>query len=208
MSTKFLWRFLSRRGKIIDVEKGISDVDSFDATGMAHTGFIIRTGFSGENQYMTLNLVRQVRSDGDTSQLRAWSLEQFFIGSGEKDAMLMIPEKRKQIALWNALLKDMTLEPTEVTIGDQTVMRQVVTGGLFTKYHVEAYNLLSDYAFDQTQNCNEHLAKTLTAVIHDKRTQGQVSLNMEMNFKAYEFRLSKFKKWMANKMMGPQHHQR
>ena len=183
---------ISRRGKIVKPKMGVSDVDKFDATGMAHTGFVVRNGFSDKNPFITLNLV----SLGAESELRAWSLEQFFIGSGEKDAIIMVPARNDQIKLWNALSGNLKLNPTEVEVKGQTVTRYLIENPVLERYHVKPYNLVSDYVFNQTMNCNEFVVKAMRGILTGK-SPDEVSLELELHFKPYEFKISPFKLWMA-----------
>ncbi len=171
---------ISRRGAG-DPKTGISDTDGLDLTGMAHTGFVIRNGFSKNAEYVTFNLVRMkgARKAGemefDMSELRVWSLPHFFIGSFEKDAIVFLPEKKAQLRLWNLLRANGSLEITDTRRylrddnGRQRMDKngkpryrahQVIVNGAFPMLHNPEYNLLSDFAEASTQNCNEHLLKT------------------------------------------------
>lgn len=194
---KVLVAVLGRRGKIIDAKLGISDVDKYDATGMAHLAFVIRAGFSGEDQYITLNLVSTMDQNGKTSDLRAWSLNQFFVVAGEKDALILLPSRQNQMKLWNEVRRDMTFENEDVTIGKETITRQAIRGGLFQRFHNPSYNLLSDFAYNQSQNCSEHLVKTLASVVRQKPTLEEVSLDLELNYQPYHFKVGGIKLWLA-----------
>lgn len=175
---------MSRRGAG-DPETGVSDTDTLDLTGMAHTGFILRSGFSKDADYITFNLVRKkgakkVGSDEyDLSQLKVWSLPNFFIGSFEKDAIVFLPEKKLQLKLWNLLRANGALEIEEKKrflkdedgkqlLDDQGKPRFItdllIKNGAFALLHNPEYNLLSDYAEPSTQNCNEHLLKTYIGI--------------------------------------------
>lgn len=176
--------FLSRRGAG-DPKTGVSDTDTLDLTGMAHTGFIVRNGFSKTSEYVTYNLVRQKGAEKvgtkeyDISDLRIWSLPHFFIGSFEKDAIVFLPEKKVQLQLWNLLRANGTLniEKRKRYLKDQHgndllddqgkpkfITDLIIKNGIFTLFHNPEYNLLSDYAEPSTQNCNEHLLKTYIGV--------------------------------------------
>lgn len=171
---------LSRRGAG-DPRTGISDTDGFDLTGMAHSGFIVKNGLSPDANYITFNLVRQKgkkktsTGQADLSELKLWTLQQFFIGSFEKDAIIFLPEKKVQLKLWNMLRSDKSLvveeklrllkdKDGEQLLGREGkprfIMDMVITGGMFTILHNPEYNLLSDYSEESTQNCNEHLLHT------------------------------------------------
>lgn len=201
--------FLSRRGKETgDPKEGVSDVDAYDATGMAHTGIVIRTQFGGKDkasdQYITMNLVRIHNRDSseDRSQLRAWRLEQFFGGTFEKDAMISLPSMALQTRLWNALMNGFQITPMTEQTANGPVQRSVITGGVFTKFHNERYSLLSDYANDKTQNCNEHLVKTVLAIKNGLSDLGDMQTYLERNFGPYEMKLGFFKEWAANSFLG------
>lgn len=186
---------LSRRGKIVKPAKGVSDVDKFDATGMAHTGFVVRNGFGNDNPFITLNLV----STGHESELRAWSLDQFFIGTSEKDAIIMVPKKQEQIKLWNVLTSNLKLNPKEIEVAGQTTTRYMIEHPALQRYHKTPYNLVSDYVFNQTMNCNEFVVKAMRGILTGKDLD-QVSLEMELTFKPYEFNFSPLKLWMARNL--------
>ena len=171
---------ISRRGAG-DPDTGVSDADDFDLTGMAHTGFIVKSGFSKDAEYITFNLVRLKgaksvdNQEYDISELKVWSLPHFFIGSFEKDAVVFLPEKKVQLKLWNLLQANGSLDIEERkrylkdTKGNQLLNSQgapryatdhIIKNGMFTLLHNMEYNLLSDYSERSTQNCNEHLLKT------------------------------------------------
>ncbi len=171
---------MSRRGAG-DAKTGISDADTFDLTGMAHTGFIVKSGFAKDAEYLTFNLVRLKgakkidNQDFDLSELKIWSLTHFFIGSFEKDAVVFLPEKKVQLKLWNLLRANGALNieekkrPVNDAQGKQLLDAQgtprfstnlLIKNGIFTLLHTPEYNLLSDYSEPSTQNCNEHLLKT------------------------------------------------
>ncbi len=171
---------ISRRGAG-DPETGVSDTDKLDLTGMAHSGFVIRNGFSKNSGYITFNLVREkgakkrANQDYDLSELRVWSLPHFFIGSFEKDAIIFLPEKKVQLKLWNLLRANGSLEIANKkrylkdNMGNQKVAKngtpsylvdKIIVNGAFPLLHNPEYNLLSDFAETSTQNCNEHLLKT------------------------------------------------
>lgn len=171
---------LARRGAG-DAKTGVSDADTFDLTGMAHSGFVIKNGFAKDAEYVTFNLVRQkgVKKVGDTeydiSDLRVWSLPHFFLGSFEKDAIVLLPERKIQLRLWNHLQANglLKIEEKKRFLKDdhgkqrldengnpQTLTDYMINNGAFKVLHNPEYNLLSDYAEASTQNCNEHLLKT------------------------------------------------
>lgn len=171
---------IARRGAG-NAETGVSDTDTLDLTGMAHTGFIIKNGFSKEAEYITFNLVRQKGAktidskDYDLSELKIWSLPHFFIGTFEKDAIVFLPEKKVQLKLWNLLRANGTLDIEERKRsikddkGNQRLDDQgapvyatdlIIKNGAFPILHNPEYNLLSDYVETSTQNCNEHVLKT------------------------------------------------
>lgn len=171
---------IARRGAG-DPKTGVSDVDNLDLSGMAHCGFVIKNGFGKNAQYITFNLVRMKSAkkigdnEYDMSELRAWTLPHFFIGSFEKDAIVFLPPKKVQLKLWNLLRANgqLEIEPNKRYLKNnkgrqlvdtngkaQFVTDQIVTNGAFTFFHNPEYNLLSDYAEASTQNCNEHLLKT------------------------------------------------
>lgn len=175
---------MSRRGAG-DPETGVSDTDSLDLTGMAHTGFIIRSGFSKKADYITFNLVRKKgmkkvgSEEYDLSQLKIWSLPNFFIGSFEKDAIVFLPEKKLQLKLWNLLRANgaLNIEEKKRFLKDADGKQQLddkgkprfitdflIKNGAFALLHNPEYNLLSDYAEISTQNCNEHLLKTYIGI--------------------------------------------
>lgn len=175
---------MSRRGAG-NPKTGVSDTDTFDLTGMAHTGFILKSGFSKDADYITFNLVRKkgakkVGSDEyDLSQLKVWSLPNFFIGSFEKDAIVFLPKKKLQLKLWNLLRANGALKIEEKKrflkdedgkqLLDDTGKQRFITdllikNGAFALLHNPEYNLLSDYAETSTQNCNEHLLKTYIGI--------------------------------------------
>lgn len=175
---------MSRRGAG-DPETGVSDTDSLDLTGMAHTGFIIRSGFSKKADYITFNLVRKkgVKKVGskeyDLSELKVWSLPSFFIGSFEKDAIVFLPEKKVQLKLWNLLRANGALDIEKKkrylkdAAGKQLVDNKgtprfitdlFIKNGAFALLHNPEYNLLSDYTEMSTQNCNELLLKTYIGI--------------------------------------------
>lgn len=175
---------MSRRGAG-DSETGVSDTDSFDLTGMAHTGFIIRSGFSKKADYITFNLVRnkgakKVGSEEyDLSELKVWSLPNFFIGSFEKDAIVFLPKKKVQLKLWNLLRANGALDiekkkrylkdaKGKQLLDDKGTPRFLtdlfIKNGAFALLHNPEYNLLSDYTEISTQNCNELLLKTYIGI--------------------------------------------
>ena len=175
---------LARRGAG-DPETGVSDTDDLDLSGMAHCGFVVRNGFGKDADYITMNLVRLPgarEEDGrefDLSELRVWSMPHFFIGTFEKDAIVFLPEKKLQLRLWNLLRANgrLKIEPVKELVrgadgkpvlddqGKQReVTRQIISNGIFPLLHNPEYNLLSDYAENSSQNCNEHLLKTYIAV--------------------------------------------
>ncbi len=175
---------MSRRGAG-DPDTGVSDTDTLDLTGMAHTGFIVKNGFSKKADYITFNLVRKkgakkVGSDEyDLSQLKVWSLPNFFIGSFEKDAIVFLPEKKVQLQLWNLLKANGALDiekkkrylkdaKGKQLIDDKGTPRFLtdlfIKNGAFALLHNPEYNLLSDYTETSTQNCNELLLKTYIGV--------------------------------------------
>lgn len=171
---------IARRGAG-DPKTGISDVDNLDLSGMAHCGFIVRNGFGKDANYITFNLVRMKGAktvDGkeyDLSELRAWTLPHFFIGSFEKDAIVFLPEKTVQLKLWNLLRANgqLKIEQKKRYLTDKTgkqqfddngqakfITDQIISNGAFPVFHNPEYNLLSDFVNESTQNCNEHLLKT------------------------------------------------
>jgi hypothetical protein len=171
---------LSRRGAG-DAKTGESDTDTFDLSGMAHTGFVVRNGFGKDAEYITFNLVRQKGAkvvdgtDYDISELRVWTLPHFFVGSFEKDAIVFLPEKKVQLSLWNYLRSNgrLKIEEKKTFLKDdngeqrldengkpRTLTYNVIDNGAFKLLHNPEYNLLSDYVEESTQNCNEHLLKT------------------------------------------------
>lgn len=171
---------IARRGAG-DPKTGVSDVDNLDLSGMAHCGFIVRNGFGKDANYITFNLVRMKGAktvDGkefDLSELRAWTLPHFFIGSFEKDAIVFLPEKNVQLKLWNLLRANgqLKIEQKKRYLTDRSGKRQlddngqakfvtdqIVSNGAFPVFHNPEYNLLSDFVDESTQNCNEHLLKT------------------------------------------------
>jgi hypothetical protein len=175
---------MSRRGAG-DADTGVSDTDTLDLTGMAHTGFIIRSGFSKNADYITFNLVRKKgmkkvgSEEYDLSRLKVWSLPNFFIGSFEKDAIVFLPEKKLQLKLWNHLRANGALDIEEKKrylkdadgkqlVDDKGKPRFItdllIKNGAFNLLHNPEYNLLSDYAEISTQNCNEHLLKTYIGI--------------------------------------------
>lgn len=175
---------MSRRGAG-DADTGVSDTDTLDLTGMAHTGFIIRSGFSKNADYITFNLVRKKgmkkvgSEEYDLSQLKVWSLPNFFIGSFEKDAIVFLPEKKLQLKLWNHLRANGALDIEEkkrylkdadgkYLLDDKGKPRFItdllIKNGAFALLHNPEYNLLSDYAEISTQNCNELLLKTYIGI--------------------------------------------
>ncbi len=189
--------FLSRRGAG-DPKTGVSDTDTLDLTGMAHTGFIVRNGFSKKSEYVTYNLVRQKGAkkvdskEYDISDLRIWSLPHFFIGSFEKDAIVFLPEKKVQLQLWNLLRANgaLSVEERKKYLKDEHgndlldadgkprfITNLIIKNGIFTIFHNPEYNLLSDYAEPSTQNCNEHLLKTYIGVRDFWQTGASYDLN-------------------------------
>ncbi|BHH85499.1 hypothetical protein [Desulforhopalus sp. 52FAK] len=171
---------IARRGAG-DPKTGVSDVDNLDLSGMAHCGFVIRNGFGKNSDYLTFNLVRMKGAkkigdkEYDMSELRAWTLPHFFVGSFEKDAIVFLPEKKVQLKLWNLLRANgqLNIEPNKRYFKNNKGRQvrddngqakyttdQLVTNGAFTFFHNPEYNLLSDYVEDSSQNCNEHLLKT------------------------------------------------
>ena len=111
----------------------------------------------------------------DISELRAWTLPHFFVGSFEKDAIVFLPEKKVQLKLWNLLRANgqLNIEPNKRYFKNNKGRQlrddngqakyttdQLVTNGAFTFFHNPEYNLLSDYVEESSQNCNEHLLKT------------------------------------------------
>ncbi|MCW5213234.1 hypothetical protein VU04_10045, partial [Desulfobulbus sp. TB] len=175
---------MSRRGAG-DPETGVSDTDSLDLTGMAHTGFIIRSGFSKKADYITFNLVRKKGAkkvgseEYDLSELKVWSLPNFFIGSFEKDAIVFLPKKKVQLKLWNLLRANGALDiekkkrylkdaKGKQLVDDKGTPRFLtdlfIKNGAFALLHNPEYNLLSDYTEISTQNCNELLLKTYIGI--------------------------------------------
>lgn len=171
---------IARRGSG-DPKTGVSDVDNLDLSGMAHCGFVVRNGFGKNSSYITFNLVRMKGAktvDGkeyDLSQLRAWTLPHFFIGSFEKDAIVFLPEKKIQLKLWNLLRANgqLKIDQRKRYLTDNSgkhqldnngqkryVTDQIISNGAFPVFHNSEYNLLSDFVNESTQNCNEHLLKT------------------------------------------------
>ncbi len=175
--------FISRRGAG-DPKTGVSDTDTLDLTGMAHTGFILKNGFGKDASYITCNLVRKKgakKTDSgeyDLSVLKVWTLPKFFIGSFEKDAIVFLPEKKLQLKLWNMIRANGTIEIEErkryikddkgqlqLDNGEpRYIIERFIKNGMFTILHNPEYNLLSDYTEPSTQNCNEHLLKTYIGV--------------------------------------------
>ncbi len=175
---------IARRGAG-DPKTGVSDTDTLDVSGMAHCGFVVRNGLGKNAGYVTYNLVRikdgkqQGRKKLDISELRIWSLPQFFIGAFEKDAIVFLPEKKVQLKLWNLLRAngqlnittrdDLVKDGQGKVIKDEAgkprkITRHIITNGAFVTLHNQEYNLLSDYVDSATQNCNEHLLKTYIGV--------------------------------------------
>ncbi len=171
---------IARRGAG-DPETGVSDVDNLDLSGMAHCGFVVRNGFAKDADYITFNLVRMKGAkkfgdkEYDLSELRAWTLPHFFIGSFEKDAIVFLPHKKVQLKLWNLLRANgqLKIKPQKRYFKNNKgramldkdgqakyTTDQIVTNGAFTFFHNPEYNLLSDYVENSSQNCNEHLLKT------------------------------------------------
>ena len=171
---------IARRGAG-DPETGVSDVDNLDLSGMAHCGFVVRNGFGKNSDYITFNLVRMKGAkkigdkEYDMSELRAWTLPHFFIGSFEKDAIVFLPQKKVQLKLWNLLRANgqLKIDPNKRYFNNNKGRQlldnngqakyttdQIVTNGAFTFFHNPEYNLLSDYVGESSQNCNEHLLKT------------------------------------------------
>ncbi|MFT5727572.1 MAG: hypothetical protein ACI8PB_001708 [Desulforhopalus sp.] len=171
---------IARRGSG-DPKTGVSDVDNLDLSGMAHCGFVVRNGFGKNSSYITFNLVRMKGAktvegkDYDLSQLRAWTLPHFFIGSFEKDAIIFLPEKKIQLKLWNLLRANgqLKIDQRKRYLTDNSgkhqldnngqkkfVTDQIISNGAFPVFHNSEYNLLSDFVNESTQNCNEHLLKT------------------------------------------------
>ena len=171
---------IARRGAG-DHKTGVSDVDNLDLSGMAHSGFVVRNGFGKNSSYITFNLVRMKGAKTvkgkkyDVSELRAWTLPHFFIGSFEKDAIVFLPEKKIQLKLWNLLRANgqLKIDQSKRYLTDASgkqqvddngqpkfVTDQIVSNGAFPVFHNTEYNLLSDFVDESTQNCNEHLLKT------------------------------------------------
>lgn len=180
----------------------ISDVDSYDATGLAHTGFVIRTTLTGNKpKFVTFNMVRVKGEKGDdTSDLRVWSLEQFFYGDFEKDAGIFVPQKDVQTALWTQLLDggQVKIEKKLVQVGGKKVERPIVVSGLFAQLHNTSYSLLSDFANEKSQNCNEHAIKVIVSAQTGIIDLQELSQIVEQKVVPYDFQLSGMKKLLAN----------
>ena len=201
--------FISRRGAPKgNPKKGMSDVDAYDVTGMAHTGIIIRTTLCGEppkgqDKYLTFNLVRMpngVEEGKDSSEMRVWTLMNFFIGCFQKDAGIFIPKEEYQTMLWNRIMNGGQLEVKRriEKVNGQEVLRQVISNGLLKEFHNPDYSLLSDYAGNETQNCNEHLLKVYLCISKGIEDINEISNLLEREFKPHLFKLGSLKTFFAN----------
>lgn len=209
---------ISRRGAG-DPSTGTSDTDPFDLSGMAHTGFAIRQGFSRNADYVTFNLVREKSAkvnNGvkyDLSELRVWSLDHFFLGAFEKDAIVFLPKKDVQLKLWNLLRANgaIKIEKRKEKLKDKmgkflydasgevlTRVHNVIKNGVFALLHNHEYNLLSDYAESSTQNCNEHLLKVYIAI----RDYGDdvSEILAEKDLRERDYLLTKLKRKLSTKL--------
>jgi hypothetical protein len=186
--------FISRRGAPKDAENGISDADKYDATGLAHTGLVVRTGLSDNSGYATMNLVRVKDGAGkgkDSSDLRIWTLEHFFLGTFEKDAGIFVPNQETQMKLWNDVMSySQPNWPVEkVKVGDHEEDRQFIRNGLLVQLHNPAYSLLSDFANEKSQNCNELVAKAMFSALLNTQHPATLTRYMEENVRPYDFKL-------------------